>query len=180
MYWNSLDWFEYQLIMNRPCPHIQLLAKTSMQRLSVLSRSFRGTVSTISVCRSIFLYATLQCAPRPFDPFPEPPEAVRYWSCNGPEWFSWLPLRGRLLAPKHIQWRWVNSQVLAFPLLFLALFFLCQAKVDGFVVSVPCQMNRFLKKLLNWWHQQTHWRLCCGHCISVPYEYKIKDVDTDI
>lgn len=44
---------------------------------------------------------------------------------------------------KHIQWRWVNSQVLAFPLLFLALFFLCQTKVDAFLVSVPCQKNRF-------------------------------------
>lgn len=43
----------------------------------------------------------------------------------------------------HIQWRWVNSQVLAFPLLFLALFFLCQTKVDAFLVSVPCQKNRF-------------------------------------
>ncbi len=148
--WNALEWFDYHLIMDRQCPHIQYLAKTSMQLLGVLTWLFRGTVSTISVCRSIFLYATLQSAPRPFDPPPEPPEAARYWSDNGPEWFSWPPLRQRLLAPKHIQWRWVNSQVLAFPLLFLALFFLCQTKVDASLVSVPCRMNRFPQKPLLW------------------------------
>jgi len=96
----------------------QTLWKTSGQLLNVLSWSLRDTTSTISVCRSIFLYATLQHLPKPFDPFAQAPEAARYWSDNGPEWFSWLPLRRELLALKHIQWRWVNSQVLAFPLLF--------------------------------------------------------------
>lgn len=66
----------------------------------VLTWSFRGTVSTISVCQCICLYSASLYASRPFDPLPEPPEAARYWSDNGPEWFSWLLLLGSLLAPK--------------------------------------------------------------------------------
>lgn len=73
-----------------------------MQLFGVLCWLLRGTVSTFSVCRSIFLHAALQSAPRPFDPSPKPPEAARYWLDNGPEWYSWPPLWGTLLAPnKH-------------------------------------------------------------------------------
>lgn len=85
-------WIDYALTWSN-------LQKTSMQLLGVLCWLFRGTVSTFCVCQSIFLYAALQSAPRPFDPSPKPPEAARYWSDNGPEWYSWPPLRGTLLAP---------------------------------------------------------------------------------
>lgn len=85
--------------MNRPCPHIHHF-RISMQPLGVLCWLFRGTVSTISVCSSIFLHTALQSAPMPFDRPSRPPEAARYWSDNGPEWISWPLLRAMPLALK--------------------------------------------------------------------------------
>ena len=118
--------------------------KTSIQLLSALCWLFRGPVSTISVCRSIFLFATLQSAPRPFDPSPEPPEAARYWSDNGLEWFSWPPLRGRLLAPKThpVEMSQFTSVSISASVSGFCSFCVRQ-KVDAFLLSVPCPMNRF-------------------------------------
>lgn len=62
--------------------------KTSLQLLDVLRWSLVGIASTISVYQSIFLYTTLQRLPEPFDPYPKAPGEAKYWSDNGPEWFS--------------------------------------------------------------------------------------------
>lgn len=145
-------------------------------QVCVLSWSFRSTVNAISVCRSIFWYATLQSAPRPFDPPPDPPEAAGYRSDNGPEWFSWPPLRQGLLAPKHVQWRWVNSQVLAFPLLFLALFFfVLEQKWMAFEFLFPVEWIVSLRNLCsdNIKEQAESGKrefMCLGYCVSLNYE----------
>lgn len=147
--------------IDRVPPHYELTVsshtvscnkKTSMQLLSALCWLFRGPVSTISVCRSIFLFATLQSAPRPFDPSPEPPEAARYWSDNGLEWFSWPPLQGRLLAPKThpVEMSQFTSVSISASVSGFCSFCVRQ-KVDAFLLSVPCPMNRFPpKKALLW------------------------------
>lgn len=134
-----LDWFNAQHFFSPS----HLLAKTSVQPLKVLCWSLQGTSGTISVCLSTFLYAALLCLPKPFDPFPKAPEESKYWSDNGSEWFSWPLLTRTLLVLKLVQRRWVNPQLLAFPLLYFDFVLLCQTKVDASLLSVPCQVNRF-------------------------------------
>lgn len=78
----------------------------------------------------------------PFDPFPESPEAAQGIDpIMGMNDSLGCCSKEKLLALKHVQRIRVDSQVLAFLLLFLALFFLCLTKVDSFLVSVPCQMK---------------------------------------
>lgn len=135
---DGLEWFNHRNFF-----HTQLLDKTSVQPLKVLCWSLQGTSGTISVCLSTILYAASLCLPKPFDPFPKAPEESKYWSDNGSEWFSWLLLTRRLLVLKLVQWRRVNSRLLAFPLLYFDFVLLCQTKVDASLLSVSCQVNRF-------------------------------------
>lgn len=94
--------------------------------------------------RAFFFFFTLHCNAflNPFDPFPESPEAAQGIDpIMGMNDSLGCCSKEKLLALKHVQRIRVDSQVLAFLLLFLALFFLCLTKVDSFLVSVPCQMK---------------------------------------
>lgn len=51
-------------------------SKMPMQLLGILCWLFWGTVSTISVCKSIFFCTPLQSVAMPFDPSPEAYKAV--------------------------------------------------------------------------------------------------------